>query len=141
MEKQQNTFFQAESTLKKFSFKQVLSVVGIKPYVLRFWESEFDFIYPQINEGSDNYYSQEQLDKIIELKKALFEQKMSILEAKSHFETQLSSNKKIETLNVDMSLMEESTVELEELIEPPKVDLLGVRSKLKRALALIEKSR
>ena len=34
-----------------YKFNEVTSITGVKPYVLRFWESEFDIIKPKKKVG------------------------------------------------------------------------------------------
>ena len=65
-----------------FSLEQLLSLVDVKPYVLRFWETEFDGIQPELDQNGGSFYSQKNIDKILLIKKYLFEDKLSIVQAK-----------------------------------------------------------
>ncbi len=71
-----------------YRFNEVTSVTGVKPYVLRFWESEFDQINPAQSEAGHKVYSKEDIVIIEKIKKLLFEDKLSIPQAKSVFDTQ-----------------------------------------------------
>jgi len=66
-----------------FLFHEVATITDVKPYVLRFWESEFEEISPIILESGQKIYSQKDIDQIKEIKELLFNKKMSIPEAKS----------------------------------------------------------
>ena len=62
---------------------EICTIAGIKPYVLRFWESEFEQIRPITSSLGQKLYSAEDLDTIIRIKKLLFEEKMPVDKAKS----------------------------------------------------------
>jgi len=68
----------------KSLFKQdeVCKITGVKPYVLRFWESEFDQIKTVLNSNGKKLYEQEDVKKILIIKKLLFEDKLTIEKAK-----------------------------------------------------------
>ena len=59
-------------------------MTGVKPYVLRFWESEFEQIQPVTSSLGQKLYSTEDVQFISRLKKLLFEEKLTIEKAKSH---------------------------------------------------------
>jgi DNA-binding transcriptional MerR regulator len=65
-----------------YKFNEVTSITGVKPYVLRFWESEFDQIDPEINDHGQKFYRPSDLEVIQKIKNLLFEEKLSIPEAK-----------------------------------------------------------
>ena len=66
----------------QFNFQEVSSATGVKPYVLRFWESEFEEIAPIVASNGDKFYSQADVQMVLEIKKFLFEEKMTIEQAK-----------------------------------------------------------
>jgi len=65
-----------------FKLNEVCSITGVKPYVLRFWESEFDEIGPMTSSTGKKLYSPSDIEVIATVKKLLFDQKMSIEEAR-----------------------------------------------------------
>lgn len=73
-----------------YKFNEVTSLTGVKPYVLRFWETEFNQIQPQVNEQGQKIYSPEDLEVVQKIKKLLFEEKMSIPEARALMDKQES---------------------------------------------------
>lgn len=77
------------ATKGQFKFNEITSITGVKPYVLRFWESEFDQIQPQVNELGQKYYSQSDLDAISKIKKLLFDEKLSIPQAKGYLDREM----------------------------------------------------
>ncbi len=70
---------------RKSMFKQdeVCQITGVKPYVLRFWESEFEEISPMISSTGSKLYEHKDLEFIMSIKRLLFEQKYTIEKAKS----------------------------------------------------------
>ena len=65
-----------------FKMNEVCSITGVKPYVLRFWESEFAEINPTVSQSGQKLFSHGDIETIVLIKKLLFEDKMSIEEAK-----------------------------------------------------------
>ncbi|MFN8369735.1 MAG: MerR family transcriptional regulator [Bacteriovoracaceae bacterium] len=68
---------------RDYSFDEVCEIVKIRPYVLRFWETEFDQITSFINESGEKRFAQNELDTIFKLKKILIDDKETIVKAKS----------------------------------------------------------
>ena len=66
-----------------FKFNELTSVVGVKPYVLRFWESEFEQINPILDSDGQKLYSTEDFEYVSQIKELLFVDKFSIVEAKN----------------------------------------------------------
>jgi DNA-binding transcriptional MerR regulator len=68
----------------KSSFKvsEVCALTDVKTYVLRFWESEFPEISPLITSSGQKVYERHDIEVILLIKKLLFENKMTIEEAK-----------------------------------------------------------
>ncbi len=81
-----------------YKFNEVTSVTSVKPYVLRFWETEFIGIAPEVLEDGSKLYKQSDIDLIEKVKDLLFNQKMSIPEAK-HFLEGSTSEEVIEQTN------------------------------------------
>ncbi|MEE2743126.1 MAG: MerR family transcriptional regulator [Bdellovibrionota bacterium] len=65
-----------------FKLNEVCSIAGVKPYVLRFWESEFHEISPRIDEDDIRYYDHQDIEAITLIKKLLFEEKLTIEKTK-----------------------------------------------------------
>ena len=65
-----------------YKFNEVTSMTSVKPYVLRFWETEFEGINPKCLEDGSKTYTQKDIEAIEKIKDLLFNQKLSIPEAK-----------------------------------------------------------
>src|SRR2546428_13266351 len=56
----------------------VAEITGIKPHVLRYWESEFSGLHPRKNRAGQRIYERRDVELIIEIKKLLYEQRYTI---------------------------------------------------------------
>ncbi len=64
---------------------EVADIAGVKPHVLRYWESEFGFLSPAKNEGNQRLYTQKDLEKVLAIKKLLYQDRFTIAGAKKRF--------------------------------------------------------
>src|SRR5690606_125594 len=60
----------------------VCGFTGVKPYVLRFWETEFDEISPVTSSSGQKLYEQRDVEALLAVKKLLFADKMTVEEAR-----------------------------------------------------------
>lgn len=67
---------------KYYSIGEAGRLTGLEPYVLRFWESEFDELSPEKNKSGRRVYRQKDIDIVLLLKKLLHEKKFTIEGAK-----------------------------------------------------------
>lgn len=65
-----------------YKLNEVCSLLNIKPYVLRFWESEFPEISPELASNGEKLYSRKDIEAISQIKKLLFENKYTIEKTK-----------------------------------------------------------
>src|SRR5919109_4925834 len=56
----------------------VAELTGIKPHVLRYWESEFSGLHPRKNRAGQRIYERRDVELILEIKKLLYEQRYTI---------------------------------------------------------------
>lgn len=75
----------------QFKLEEVSSITGVKPYVLRFWESEFSQIDPTVVSGGKKVYSHNDIRAIASIKTFLFDKKMTIEEAKKELFLEVNS--------------------------------------------------
>ena len=63
----------------KFYFKigEVSRILGVKPYVLRFWETEFR-ISPAKNKSQHRVYKRQEVETLQEIKRLLYEERFTI---------------------------------------------------------------
>ena len=65
-----------------FKLTEVCGLTGVKPYVLRYWEAEFLEIDPVLSSSGQKLYDHKDIETIAIVKKLLFEEKMTIEEAR-----------------------------------------------------------
>ena len=65
-----------------YSITEVSKIVGVKSHVLRYWEKEFKQLCPKKTAGGRRIYTSKDIDKILLIKKLLYEEKYSIDGAK-----------------------------------------------------------
>src|SRR5690242_18221831 len=65
-----------------FRIGDVAELLGIKPYVLRYWESEFPMINPQKSASGQRVYRRADVEMVVVIKHLLHEEKFSIEGAK-----------------------------------------------------------
>ena len=61
---------------------EVSRITGLKPHVLRYWESEFKVIKPHKEGSFQRLYRRKDLDLILKIKKLLYEEGFTIAGAK-----------------------------------------------------------
>lgn len=63
----------------KFYFKigEVSSLLGVKPYVVRFWESEFR-LSPSKNSSRHRIYKRQEVETLLEIKRLLYDERFTI---------------------------------------------------------------
>lgn len=66
-----------------FTFDEVALITGVKKYVLRFWETEFKEISPIVSSAGQKLFEHKDIEAIFQIKKLLFDQKLSIEKAKA----------------------------------------------------------
>ena len=109
---------------ESYKFKEVTSITGDKPYVLRFWESEFEQINPSLSENGQKVYSAKDVESVHKIKKLLFESKLSIPEAKLELEQQLL----IAQNAINENIVDSELKEAESLVQPEETKVTNVTS-------------
>lgn len=66
-----------------FKIGEISAITGLKPYVLRFWESEFKQIRPGRTLSGQRVYKKRDLEIILKIKHLLYEKKFTIPGAKA----------------------------------------------------------
>jgi DNA-binding transcriptional MerR regulator len=75
-----------------FRIGEVSRIVGVEPYVLRYWESEFSQIRPSRADSNQRTYQRKDLEIIIEIKTLLYQEKMTIKGAKQKLKEKISDD-------------------------------------------------
>ena len=101
-----------------FRIGEVCEIVGVEPYVLRFWETEFKFLAPGKSKSGHRVYRKKDVEMVLKIKELLYVRRFTIEGARK----QLGGKGKA--------------------VEPPDRDrmLAQVRDELKEILALLERA-
>lgn len=67
-----------------FKIGEVARIVGVKPYVLRYWETEFSIIRPGKTRSSHRLYRRRDVEALLEIKRLLHQERYTIEGAKKH---------------------------------------------------------
>lgn len=65
-----------------FKIGEVARLVGVKPYVLRYWESEFSMIRPGKTQSKHRLYRRRDVETLLEIKQLLHAERYTIEGAK-----------------------------------------------------------
>lgn len=63
---------------RTYKIGEVAGLTGIKPFVLRFWETEFPQLSPVRTKKGQRVYTDEHLELIARIKALLYEEKLTI---------------------------------------------------------------
>ena len=61
-----------------FKIGEVASIVGVKPYVLRYWESEFSVIRPSKTRSKHRLYRARDVETLLQIKRLLHDERFTI---------------------------------------------------------------
>jgi DNA-binding transcriptional MerR regulator len=70
-----------------FRIGEVARLAGIKPYVLRFWETEFSSLGPRKSGTGHRLYRRKDVELVLEIKRLLYEQRFTIEGARKFLDT------------------------------------------------------
>jgi len=65
-----------------FRIGEVARIVGVKPYVLRYWESEFAVLRPEKTASGHRLYRRRDVEILLDIKQLLYDEKFTISGAK-----------------------------------------------------------
>ncbi|MFO7600068.1 MAG: MerR family transcriptional regulator [Candidatus Desulfacyla sp.] len=65
-----------------FRIGEASRIVGVEPYVLRYWENEFPQLRPRRADSRQRTYQRKDLETLLEIKRLLYEERMTLEGAK-----------------------------------------------------------
>lgn len=66
----------------EFKIGEVCDIAGVKPFVLRYWETEFPELQPAKGSGGQRSYSRVDVGLILRIKQLLYEERFTVAGAK-----------------------------------------------------------
>lgn len=117
-----------------FKLNEVSNITGVKPYVLRFWETEFNFlINPENSENGQKLYEGKDIEMFLLIKKVLFDEKVPINDAKAKIAEYLNQDQsnpevavkqvkvtKAGLSEIDLNTIQEAKNSLQEIVRELK---------------------
>lgn len=101
-----------------YSIGEVCDLTGLKPHVLRYWETQFDVLSPNKNRAGNRVFRPKEIELILLVKHLLYEEKYTIEGA----------NKRLAEMRKEGELEEERQDVLEpEFLARMKADLQDLR--------------
>jgi DNA-binding transcriptional MerR regulator len=71
-----------------FKIGEVASIVGVKPYVLRYWESEFSLVRPTKTRSRHRLYRPKDVETLMQIKRLLHDERFTIEGARKRLKLQ-----------------------------------------------------
>jgi len=106
---------------------EVSRITGLKPHVLRYWESEFRVIKPHKGGSLQRLYRRKDLDLILKIKKLLYEDGFTIAGAKR----KIRDLDRLENKQTGLNLVEKgSNGKTHELLNTLQEELKGISKML-----------
>jgi len=65
-----------------FKISEVCEIVGVEPYVLRFWETEFPNFAPQKSKAGHRVYKRKDIENVLKIKELLYDRGFTIAGAR-----------------------------------------------------------
>jgi len=65
-----------------YSISEVSDLVGVKPHVLRYWETQFKMLRPKKGRGGARMYRKRDIEVLFEIKQLLYDQRFTIAGAR-----------------------------------------------------------
>ncbi len=111
------------------SISEVSEMLGVKPHVLRYWETQFGMLRPRKNRAGNRMYRPEELQLLQRIKELLYERRFTIAGAKRRL---LDERKEPGEAQVELGFADaDRRLALTEI----KTELKGILAKLKRERA------
>ncbi len=61
-----------------YKIGEVSRIVGVEPYVLRYWETEFPFLRPRKNKSGQRVYVKKDVELLLTIKDLLYQERYTI---------------------------------------------------------------
>lgn len=113
-----------------YSISEVCSQTGLKPHVLRYWETAFPILKPSKNQSGNRTYKREDIELIKLISTLLYEERYTIDGARQKIEEMSSQNQQIrleiKTATVSAEIIDSISKEITEIIAILERDPMAV---------------
>jgi DNA-binding transcriptional MerR regulator len=117
--------------MKKFYYTigEVSNLLELKPYVIRFWETEFHQLKPRKDRGRNRQFTEEHIELLKKIKDMLYTQKFTIDGARQ----KLKQEKKHDQMEIDL-FAAQPEIETNHLSAADKKKLLNDLTDMKKKI-------
>ncbi|RMF63215.1 MAG: MerR family transcriptional regulator [Calditrichaeota bacterium] len=105
-----------------YSISEVSKMTSLKPYVLRYWETEFSELRPSKNRAGNRIYRNHDIQLIFLIKKLLYEEKYTIEGAKQ----KLRQLNRKESAQLDLQFRDEKRQKVVKEIRQGLLDIMNM---------------
>jgi len=105
-----------------YKIGEVAEVLQVRTSVLRFWESEFNFLRPEKSTTGQRLYSKNEVELILQVKRLLYDEKFTIKGVKKRI------SPKGKLINSEDLLQQSGSTNLSELLKEVKQELRDLRN-------------
>ena len=110
------------------SISEVSDLVGVKPHVLRYWETQFGMLRPRKNRAGNRMYRPDEVKLLLQIKELLYARRFTIAGARRR----LLDDRKEETPQVEMGFAD---AEKKLLLHEVKTELTALLQRLRERVA------
>ncbi len=103
----------------KLAFKigEVADLLGVKPYVLRYWETEFEVLKPKKSKHNQRMYERKDVENLMLIKKLLYRDRFSIEGARSALKKLKKDNVRVKQIKTIAEHIEEAKDKVFDLMD------------------------
>ena len=77
-----------------YKIGEVAEIVGVKPYVLRYWESEFSVLKPAKSRSKQRLYKRRDVETLLRIKRLLHEERFTVEGARKRLKVLLKEDRR-----------------------------------------------
>ena len=77
----------------EFKIGEVCEIAGVKPFVLRYWETEFPELAPAKGSGGQRTYTKRDVELVLRIKSLLYEERFTVAGAKKRLTEETATRK------------------------------------------------
>ena len=122
----------------QFKLNEVCKLANVQPYMLRFWGTEFPQLEAEKSGTGQRLYSKDQVELILEIRRLLFDEGLTIAGARKKVTAMEEGGKKPKA-KPEKKAEEKVEAEPKEKLKPPKISSARRKTLKKPAAAKVDK--
>ncbi len=115
-----------------YKIGEVSRILEVESYVLRYWESEFNFLRPKRSQSGQRIYTKQDVDLLMTIKRLLYDEKYTIDGVRRKLQR---SNTRLNEALINGEGVVEGSTELNQTSEPRMQELLSYIKNRLRSIA------